>query len=240
MDASFAEPSNVPEEARKPKSPLGKLALFAPVIPLVALAAVYFSGGLKRFDSADEIAEALRALRDDPFALVYVLLGYGLGTLIFMPITALIAGTLLAFEPVRGFFYAFIGVQLAATTTYYCGRLLGGRALDQLHGPRIHKLRTLLQEHAVRASAAARALPLGNFTFINWLIGGLKVPFRWFILGNALGTLPGLLILAIFADRLASALRDPQPAQIALLVGVGVAFMSLIWLTQRLGKRFAR
>jgi phospholipase D1/2 len=157
-----------------------------------------------------------------------------------MPITALIAGTLLAFEPVRGFFYAFFGVQLAATTTYYCGRLLGGRALDHLSGPRIRKLQKLLREHAVRASAAARALPVGNFTLLNWLIGGLRVPFRWFILGNALGSLPGLLVLAIFANRLASALKNPQPEQIALLVGVGVGFMLFIWLAQRLGKRFAR
>jgi uncharacterized membrane protein YdjX (TVP38/TMEM64 family) len=75
---------------------------------------------------------------------------------------------------------------------------------------------------------------------INWLIGGLKVPFRWFILGNALGSLPGLLVLAIFANRLASALRDPQPEQIALLVGVGFGFMLLIYFAQRLGKRFMR
>jgi len=240
MDTSLADHSNAPEGSGEQKSIAGKLAMFAPLVPLVVLAAVYLGGGLERFDSADEIAGALRSLRDDPFALGYVLLGYGLGTLLFMPITALIAGTLLAFEPVRGFFYAFIGVQLAATTTYYCGRLLGGRALDHLSGPRIRKLRTLLREHAVRASAAARALPVGNFTLINWLIGGLRVPFRWFILGNALGSLPGLIVLAIFANRLASALRNPQPEQIALLVGVGIGFMLFIWFAQRLGKRFAR
>ena len=49
----------------------------------------------------------------------------------------------------------------------------------------------------------------------------------------------GLLVLAIFANRLASALKDPKPEQIALLIGVGVAFMLFIWLAQRLGKRFA-
>lgn len=239
MDTSLADHSNAPPGGQERKSIAGRLALFAPLIPLLVLAAVYLSGGLERYDSADEIAEALRALRDDRFALGYVLLGYGLGTMLFMPITALIAGTLLAFEPVRGFFYAFIGVQLAATTTYYCGRVLGGRALDHLSGPRIRKLQKLLREHAVRASAAARALPVGNFTLLNWLIGGLRVPFRWFILGNALGSLPGLLVLAIFANRLASALKDPQPEQIALLVGVGVGFMLFIWLAQRLGKRFA-
>jgi phospholipase D1/2 len=241
MDSGFPEP---PSSAQPPAAERGngasKLALFAPLIPLVLLLVVWLAGGLSRFDTPDEVAAALRSLRDDPFALAYVLLGYGVGTLFFMPITALIAGTLLAFEPLTAFCYAFLGVQLAATTTYFCGRSLGGRALDLLHGPRIRKLRTLLRDHAVRASAAARALPVGNFTFINWLIGGLKVPFRWFILGNVLGSLPGLIVMTVFAERLSSALRDPQPAQIALLVGVGVAAVLLIFVAQRFGKRFAR
>jgi uncharacterized membrane protein YdjX (TVP38/TMEM64 family) len=214
--------------------------MFAPLLPFVVLLVVWFSGGLSRFDTPEEVAGALRSLRGSPLALGYVLLGYAVGTLVFMPITALIAGTLLAFGPLVGFCYAFIGVQLAATTTYYCGRLLGGRALDHLRGPRVRKLRELLCEHAVRASAAARALPLGNFTLLNWLIGGLKVPFRWFIVGNALGTIPGLLVLSLFADRLASVLRDPQPEQIALLVGAGVAALLLIYVTQRVAKRFVR
>lgn len=236
MDSGYAAPPNT----QSGSSALGKLAMFAPLLPLVALVAVWASGGLSRFDTPEEVAEALRSLREHPLGVAYVLLGYAVGTLFFMPITALIAGTLLAFGSLQGFVYAFIGVQLAATTTYFCGRALGGRALDHLRGPRVRKLRELLREHAVRASAAARALPVGNFTLINWLIGGLKVPFRWFILGNALGALPGLIVLSLFADRLASVLRDPQPEQIALLVGVGVAALLLIYAVQRLAQGFAR
>lgn len=236
MDTGCAEPSNTQTHT----SLIGRAAMFAPLLPFVALLAVWLSGGLSRFDTPEEVAEALQSLRGHPLGFAYVLLGYAVGTLLFMPITALIAGTLLAFGPLVGFFYAFIGVQLAATTTYYCGRILGGRALDHLRGPRVRKLRELLREHAVRASAAARALPLGNFTLLNWLIGGLKVPFRWFIVGNALGSLPGLLVLSLFADRLASVLDDPQPEQIALLVGAGIAALLLIYVAQRFARRFAR
>ena len=227
------------ENAERPSSLAGKLALFAPLLPLLALLVVWLSGGLSRFDTPDEIANAFGTLRDNPYGLLYTLLAFGVGTLFFMPITALIAGALLAFGSLRGFCYAFLGVQLAAATTYYVGRALGGRALDQLRGPRIQRLRTLLQQHAVRASAAARALPVGNFTLINWLIGGMKVPFRSFIVGNVLGSTPGLIALAVFADRLASALRDPQPQQIALLLGVGVSALLLIYAAQRIAGRFA-
>jgi uncharacterized membrane protein YdjX (TVP38/TMEM64 family) len=238
MDGA-ADSSNMPENTQHARAG-GKLAMFAPLLPLIVLVVVWFSGGLSRFDTPDEIAKAFDSLRDNPYGFVYTLLAFGLGTLFFVPITALIAGTLLAFGALRGFFYAFVGVQLAAATTYYFGRFLGGRALDQLRGPRIQKLRSLLSRHAVRASAAARALPLGNFTLINWLIGGLKVPFRSFIVGNVVGTIPGLIVLAVFADRLTSALRDPQPEQIALLIGVGVSALLLMYVAQRIGRHFAR
>ena len=235
-----APPASSTNSTTQQASGPGKLALFAPLLPLVALVIVWLSGGLSRFDTPDEIAQALGALRDSPYGFAYTLLSFGVGTLFFMPITALIAGTLLAFGSLRGFIYAFVGVQLAATTTYYFGRALGGRALDHLHGPRIRKLRALLARHAVRASAAARALPVGNFTLLNWLIGGLKVPYRSFIVGNVLGTIPGLIVLALFADRLASALRDPQPEQIALLVVVGASALLLMYAAQRFARRFAR
>jgi hypothetical protein len=58
--------------------------------------------------------------------------------------------------------------------------------------------------------------------------------------GNALGTIPGLLVLSLFADRLSSVLHDPQPEQIALLIGVGVGALLLIYLGQRFAKRFAQ
>jgi phospholipase D1/2 len=219
----------------------GKLVmLFAPLPPLLALAGVWLCGWLSRFDTPDEIAAALSALRDSPNSLLYALLGFGAGTLFFVPITVLIAGTMLAFGAVRGFWVAFLGVQLAGTTTYFIGRAIGAPALDQLHGPRIAKLRARLAQHAVLASAATRALPIGNFTLINWLMGGLKVPFRSFIVGNALGTIPGLIVLAVFADRLSSALRDPQPQQIGLLIGAGASALLLMHVAQRIARRFAR
>lgn len=214
-----------------------KLAIFAPLIPLLALVVFWLSGGLGRFDSPEKVAHALGGLRDSPQALLYVLLAFAGGSLFFVPITALIAGSMLALDPFQGVAYAFLGMQLAAAATYWCGRGLGARALDFLSGARVRRFRRLLREHAVRASAAARLLPIGNFTLLNWLIGGMKVPFRWFILGNALGSLPGLIVFAAFADRIGSVLRNPQPQQIALLVGVGVGALLLVYLAQRLAKR---
>jgi uncharacterized membrane protein YdjX (TVP38/TMEM64 family) len=214
--------------------------VFLPLIPLAALVVAWLCGALDRFDSPAKVADLLGALRGEPLALGYVLAGFVVGALSFVPITALIAGTLLAFKASPGFWYALLGVQLAAAATYWFGRALGAHSLQYLSGPRITKLKRQLTEHAVRASASARVLPVGNFTLINWLIGGMRVPFHRFMLGNLLGSLPGLLVFAVFAERLGSALRDPQPGQLAVALGVGVGALLLGYLAEKLAKRVMR
>lgn len=235
MDTSYV-PTNACQDDDS-NSAVQKLAVFAPLVPLAVLIIVWVSGGLGDYGSPAKIAKALGALRDSPLGFGYATLGFTLGSLLFVPITALIAGTMLAFGPWLGFVYAFFGLQLAATATYWVGRALGGRALEYLSGSRIRKFRERLRSNAVSASAASRVLPIGNFTLINWLIGGMKVPFRSFILGNAIGALPGLILFAVFANRIATTLRDPEPEQIALLVGVGVVALAVGYFAQRFVKR---
>jgi uncharacterized membrane protein YdjX (TVP38/TMEM64 family) len=50
--------------------------------------------------------------------------------------------------------------------------------------------------------AVSRLVPLGNFTLANVIAAAIGIPFRAFILGNALGLLPGLLALTLLGDRL--------------------------------------
>lgn len=178
-------------------------AIVPGLITLVAIAVLWASGVFDRFDSPEHIAEALRHARDAPLGVAYTLLAFVLGTLVFVPITVLIAGTLLVFGPARGFAFALLGVQLASVATYLVGRALGARALDRFDGPRVQRFRASLHRNAFVASIGARLLPVGNFTLINVLIGSMRVPFFVFFCGTALGATPGLLVFAFVADRLA-------------------------------------
>lgn len=216
------------------------LSVALPVLAVVGLVIAWRLGVLSRFDSPEKVAEALRSLRQNPWAFAYVVAAFGLGTLLFMPITVLIAGTLISFGPAHGFVYALAGVQLAGASTYWFGRLIGAGAFDMFTGPRLARFRDQLRTHALRASIAARLLPLGNFTLINWLIGGMRVPFWTFFLGNALGALPGVLVFALFADRLVAAAGAPSPASIALLLGCAVIVIALGYFTHKAVRSSAR
>ena len=68
--------------------------------------------------------------------------------------------------------------------------------------------------------------------------GALGIPFGAYMLGNALGVLPGVLGLTLFADRLGRAVRHPHPANLLVLTGVVAGILAAIaWLKRRIGRR---
>jgi uncharacterized membrane protein YdjX (TVP38/TMEM64 family) len=233
--------------ARPPAGPVSsstrrtgsKIVLLMPLLALLVVAAVWQFTDLRTFDAA-RFAEVVRNLRESPAGFGYTLLAFAVGTLLFLPVTPLVLGTLFAFDPLRGFTYAALGVLLAASVTYGAGRLLGGAVVERLGGPRLEKVSQQLHANAFRASIAMRVLPVGHFTVINLLAGSLRIPFRWYFLGNIVGIVPSLLVTTLFADRLGQALRSPDVQSIALAAGC-VALFGALWLVLwRVAKRRAR
>jgi uncharacterized membrane protein YdjX (TVP38/TMEM64 family) len=102
--------------------------------------------------------------------------------------------------------------------SYALGRAFSPLPLRYLRGPRLMKLRAQLRRRGFRAVAAARLIPVGNFTAINLLAGALRVPFRNYLLANVFGLLPGVVVLTLLADRLKHGLREPTALNIGLLL----------------------
>lgn len=234
MDARDARKPSQKAALDAPRSGLTRArAWLAPLLPLTGVVLVFLFVDLRQFDSPERVAEAVRGLRESPLALPYVMLAFGCGTLVFFPVTALIAGTGLAFDATHGIVYALLGVLVGATTTYWSGRALGSHALDYLGGRRLARIREELCTRALRASIIARLLPVGNFTLINMLAGSLRVPFRAFFLGNLLGALPGIVAVVLLATKLSAALRAPSVKGLAPLVIAIVLLSALgLWLLQ--------
>jgi len=68
--------------------------------------------------------------------------------------------------------------------------------------------------------------------------GALGIPFGSYMLGNALGVLPGVLGLTLFADRLGRTIRHPHAGNLLVLAAVTVGiFVAIGWLKRRLGRR---
>ena len=135
------------------------------------------------------------------------------GTLVFFPITLLLGGTALLFPAPTAIAYCMAGALAAAMTTYGIGRLVGRFRPRWLERPRLQRISRQLRRRGMLAVIAARMLPVGNFSLINITAGALGIPFRDYMLGNAIGLLPGVLALTVFADRIGATVRHPHAEQ---------------------------
>lgn len=171
------------------------------------------------------LLETIESLGQHPWGVPSVVAVFVVGSLIAVPILAMIGATVLALGPVLGFMCSAVGVLLAAAATFTTGRLVGRDALRRWLGERMDSLEKRLSRHGVLAVALVRKVPIAPFTIVNMLIGAIGFRFRDFMFGTALGMLPGIAAFSFLSDRVINAWRQPTTTNV-LLIGAAV----LVWL----------
>ena len=208
------------------------------VAALFAVIAVWRLTPLRTLLSVDRVADLGRSLSGHPAAPVAVLGAYLGGALVFFPITLLLGGTALLFPAPLAIAYCMGGALSSACMTYGIGRLVGRFRPRWLERPRLQRISRQLRRRGMLAIVAARMLPVGNFTLINITAGALGIRFRDYLIGNAIGLLPGVLALTVFADRIGATLRHPQADNLIILALVTAAIgAALWWLKRRIARR---
>ena len=132
-----------------------------------------------------------------------MLAAYLVGTLVFFPITLLLGATALVFPAPIAIVYCLVGALSARVDDLRhrtAGRTLSP-ALAAAPAPDAGQAASFAAA-ACCAVIAARMLPVGNFSLINITAGAFGVRFRDYLIGNAIGLLPGVLALTVFADRI--------------------------------------
>jgi len=175
------------------------------------------------------------ALRGSPAHHFYLLGAYIAGSILLVPITAMILVTAIIFGPMVGSLYALIGSLAGAAVTYAIGAMLGRDFVRKIAGKKWQRLERKINETGIVAVTALRLLPIAPFTVVNIVCGAFKVPWRDYLLGSILGLTPGILITALFAHQLASALRNPGIGAFLLLAAlIVVTIIGAVWLKRRL------
>jgi len=225
----------VPEEVRKPgKHGLLRLGLI--LLVLLALSAVWRWTPLGDWLSLERISGWINHLRGSPSAPFVILGGYIFGSLVLVPVTAMILATAFTFGPILGFSYSLSGCLLGAVVTYICGRLVGRDTVRKLAGSRVNRLSRRLAKHGLSTVATVRFLPIAPFTVVNLVAGASHIRFRDFILGTILGMAPGILAITVFERQLEVAIREPGAGSVTLLAAVVAAIaVTAVIVRKRLG-----
>ena len=131
-----------------------------------------------------------------------------------------------------GIALSWVASMVSAVVGFLVARRLGREAVAQMTGPRITRVEKILRQQGVIAVIVARLTPVLPFTFVNYGAGVSAVSLRDFVLGTAVGVLPGTVGYAALG---ASAGRDATTFVLAGGVAAALLVGSLL-----LGRRMAR
>jgi uncharacterized membrane protein YdjX (TVP38/TMEM64 family) len=131
-----------------------------------------------------------------------------------------------AFGPWHGFAYAMCGILLACALTYYVGMKMNRETVRRLARGKLTRMSQIMRHRGILAMTAVRLVPLAPFAVVNVVAGAIHLRFRDFMIGSALGVLPGTLVATVFGDQLVSGLKDPGSINLWLVGALVIALIA--------------
>lgn len=199
--------------------PARVLLLFGLIVVSLAVCAVAVLKGWVRPDTLQDLVARAGAL-----GMVAYVLGIVVMELLWFPrMWGLLAGGIL-FGPVIGGALSLVGDMIGASLCYMLARSGGKdwvRGMLARHPKTDQVVRLLAERRGLSTVAVMRICPVFHYTLASYASGLTGVEPRAFLLGTALGILPGAVIYPLAGD---AALRPTSPVFIGSL-GIIVVFV---------------
>ncbi len=231
MDAELFVSNFVPDDYRPHSARRIVLAVIT-LAALLGLAAAWRWTPLGEMLDLNQLVEQARELNARPAAPVLVVLIFAIASALAIPLTLLVIASVLAFGATSGFLYSLAGAELGALISYGIGHTVGRDLLRRYAGQTLNAVSKRLSRRGVLAILTLRIVPVAPYSVINLVAGASHISLRDFALGTLLGLVPGLAAIALFADGVAQALREPDQGGVTWLAG-----LLLILLVAGLGLR---
>jgi len=164
------------------------------------------------WDSAlgqEEATSLFTSLQDHPAALPLVLLLFIAGGVIAVPINLLLIATALTFGSWVAIGCGFIGCMISGALSFGMGHYLGKPLVRRIIGERLDTIIESLRNRGVGSMVVIRVLPVAPFGLINLVAGVSGLRFRIFMLGSALGMLPGVVAVVLATTYFKRAVQEP-------------------------------
>ncbi len=119
------------------------------------------------------------------------ILSYAALTLAPVPKNVLSIAAGLVFGLGAGTAVVYAAAMLGSVAAFWLGRRLGREAVEKFTGTRVEKVDALLSRRGLAAMIGVRLVPVLPFTAINYAAGLTSLSWRHYVLGTAIGILPG-------------------------------------------------
>src|SRR5690606_35529008 len=207
---------------------------------LLAMVLAWSYTPLARWADPEVLMPALAAARGHWWIYPLLLAAYVVGGLLLFPLTVLLAVTGMILGSLAGFVTALACAMASAWSGYGVGRWAGAESIRNLSGRTFRFIRRGLQNQGTITVAAVRMVPVAPFTVVNMVMGAAGVRMRPYLVGTALGLLPGVVVLTLVGDRLRALWRSPDRANILWFALVAVLWLGLAFVLQRVVSRLRR
>lgn len=202
------------------------LRLLAPLLVYAAL--FYVAWELGYFDRQDRAAALDRARAHGAhwFEIIFLLVYAGLATFA-LPLSPLAYGAGAMFGVARACALVWGGSMIGAIAGYWLARTVFARSAQRLLRGREARLQRLGGGSPFLTVLRLQVLPVLPFGVLNYAAALAHIPLRPFLLGTALGIVPGTLLAATVGTAVSEGLRGGGAGQWMLAAGAAVVTILL-------------
>jgi uncharacterized membrane protein YdjX (TVP38/TMEM64 family) len=196
-----------------------------------------FGAPLLGLNETATVQEWMRAV-PGPWSLPVAVLAFAVLAFAGVPQIMLIAAAVVAFGPVTGFAYSWIGTMVSSLVGFHLGRIAGAKALERFSGESLRRFMELVGRNGFFASFIVRLVPSAPFIVVNMAAGVTPMRMLDFTVGTALGIVP-MIVLTAFAGISIVRLMKGEIGKDALwLAAIAVAWVAIglvarVWLKRR-------
>ena len=208
-----------------------KVAAAAAVIG--ALTAMWKFTPLSTWLEPGRVTVWAREFGDRPWAPLLVLAAYTPASIVMFPRPVITLFAVVAFGPWFGFVYAMLGIELAAWLSYVAGQRLSRDTVRRVAGRNMNRIIEVMRRRGLIAMTALRLVPLAPFVVEGVVAGAVRIKLWHFMVGTAIGLLPGTLAATILSEQLQAALLDPSTVNYWLIAAALVLVVGATWLVRR-------
>ncbi|HEY7640632.1 MAG TPA: VTT domain-containing protein [Steroidobacteraceae bacterium] len=209
----------------------GKIAGFAVIC--LALTALWKYTPLATFLDSNHVTGWARRAGDEWWMPLVTILAYTPVAFTLFPRPLLTLFAVIAFGPLHGFVYAMLGIELSAWVSFVLGKAMNRNTVRRIAGTRLNSILQVLRRRGLLAMTALRLVPLAPFLVEGVVAGAARVKLSDFMIGTALGMLPGTLTSTVFGHQLQVWLADPSRINYWLIALVLLAFGIGSWVVRR-------
>ncbi len=219
-----------------------RAASIAKIVALIAIVGGGFVGarafGLFEYADTASLAHSVRGLRERPFIVPLFIGVYALATALALPgsVLTIAGGAIFGFA--LGSAVNWVGALLGSTLAFLLARALGLDAVRRVLGTRADHIESLADAHGFLAVLRLRLIPVVPFNLLNFGAGLAGVPLGDYVMGTALGLIPGTLVYTYFADALLAGANGARHAALVRLALAGALLIALSFAPMMLRGKF--